>query len=270
MELNLSGKCAIVTGGSAGIGLACAKGLCAEGVSVVIAARNEERLEQAAGQIRAVATAASGTGAEASVVTVKADLTSAEDITRLVEKTLGQFGQIDILINNAGSAVAGLFLELEDQAFEAAWQLKLLGYIRMVRAVVPHMIERRDGRIVNIVGGAGRSPSPTFLPGGTANAAILNFSKGIARELAQYHIRINAVSPGGTATERAERLLKQQARARGISVEEAKHSRTRSIPLGRLVQPEEIAAMTLFLVSDRAASITGSEIVIDGGSSSGL
>jgi 3-oxoacyl-[acyl-carrier protein] reductase/bacilysin biosynthesis oxidoreductase BacG len=201
---------------------------------------------------------------------VEADLTNAEDITRLVKETLGQFGQIDILINNAGSAVAGSFLDLEDQAFEEAWQLKLLGYIRMVRAVVPHMIERRDGRIVNIVGGAGRSPSPTFLPGGTANAAILNFSKGIARELAQHRIRINAISPGGTATERAERLLKQQAHARGISLEEAKHDRTRSIPLGRLVQPEEIAAMALLLVSDRAASITGAEIVIDGGSSTGL
>ena len=187
-----------------------------------------------------------------------------------MSETLEQFGRIDILINNAGSAVAGSFLELKDQAFEEAWQLKLLGYIRMVRAVMPHMIERRDGRIINIIGGAARNPSPTFLPGGTANAALLNFTKGIARELAQHHIRINAISPGGTATERAECLLKQQAQARGISIEEAKANRSRSIPLGRLVQPKEIAAMALLLISDHAASITGTEVVIDGGSSTGI
>jgi len=170
MELNLNGKCAIVTGGSAGIGLACARALCVEGVSVVIAARDEDRLKQAVEQIRAVATA------DASVVPVKVDLTDARDVKRLVKEALVQLGRIDILINNAGSAVAGSFLDLEDRAFEEAWRLKLLGYIRMVRAVVPHMMERRDGRIVNIVGSAGRNPIPTFLPGGTANneRVILN------------------------------------------------------------------------------------------------
>jgi 3-oxoacyl-[acyl-carrier protein] reductase/bacilysin biosynthesis oxidoreductase BacG len=264
MELNLQGKCAIVTGGSAGIGLACAKALAAEGVSVVIAARDEDRLANAVEQIGA---AASG-GAIA--VSVRADLTEAGDIGRLVQEALARLGRIDILINNAGSAAAGSFVELEDQAFEEAWQLKLLGYIRMVRAVAPHMIERRDGCIVNIVGGAGRSPTPTFLPGGTANAALLNFTKGIARELAQHHVRINAISPGMTATERAERLLKQQAQAHGISVEEERARRTRSMPLGRMVDPREIAALALFLVSEHAASITGAEIVIDGGSSAGL
>lgn len=108
-------------------------------------------------------------------------------------------------------------MELSDDAFLDAWNLKLLGYIRLVRAVIPHLKSRRDGRIVNIIGGAGRTPRPGFLPGGTTNAALLNFTRGISKELARDNIRINAISPGLTATERAETLAKQNAQARGVS-----------------------------------------------------
>ena len=120
-------------------------------------------------------------------------------------KRSAAFGQLDILINSAGSAMGGSFVDLPDQAFLDAWTLKLLGYIRMTRAVVPAMIARRDGRIVNIVGGAGRTPSAGFLPGSTANAALLNFTRGLAKDLSAHNVRINAISPGLTATERAER-----------------------------------------------------------------
>nr|WP_272819454.1 SDR family oxidoreductase [Scytonema hofmannii] len=175
-----------------------------------------------------------------------------------------------MLVNNAGSARAGSFLELSDDVFLDAWNLKLLGYIRLVKAVVPHQKNRRDGRIVNIIGGAGRTPRPSFLPGGTTNAALLNFTRGISKELAEYNIRINAISPGATATERAERLAKQNAQARGITVEQAKAETLQGIPLKRIAQPEEIAALTLFLVSDLAASITGAEILVDGGHTPGV
>ncbi|MBD2207179.1 SDR family oxidoreductase [Calothrix sp. FACHB-1219] len=264
LDLQLSGKTAIVTGGSAGIGLAIAKSLYSEGVNVVIAARNPERLENAVSAIQSLPT----TGAK--VISISADLTQAESVERVVSTTLQQFGQIDILVNNAGSARAGSFLDLSDDVFLDAWNLKLLGYIRLVKAVVPHQKSRGDGRIVNIIGGAGRTPRPSFLPGGTTNAALLNFTRGISKELAEYNIRINAISPGATATERAERLAEQNAQARGITVEQAKAETLQGIPLKRIAQPEEIAALTLFLVSDLAASITGAEILVDGGSTPGV
>jgi NAD(P)-dependent dehydrogenase (short-subunit alcohol dehydrogenase family) len=264
LELNLSGKTAIVTGGSAGIGLATAKALYREGVNVAIIARNPERLEQAVKAIQEIPNQAN------KVIAVNADITQAESIEAIVSQTLTTFGQIDILINNAGSARAGSFLDLSDAAFTDAWNLKLLGYIRLVKAIVPDQVRRRDGRIVNIIGGAGRTPRANFLPGGTTNAALLNFTRGISAELAQYNIRINAISPGLTATERAEQLAQQQAEASRISVEEFKTRALNAIPLGKLVQPEEIANLVLFLVSDLAASITGTEILVDGGQTPGV
>jgi NAD(P)-dependent dehydrogenase (short-subunit alcohol dehydrogenase family) len=264
LDLQLSGKTAIVTGGSAGIGLAIARGLYSEGVNVAIAARNSERLDKAVADIQSLPTSV------AKVIPISADLTQAESIERVVSTTLAQFGKIDILINNAGSARAGSFLEINDDTFLDAWNLKLLGYIRLVRAVVPHLKSQRDGRIINIIGGAGRTPRPAFLPGGTTNAALINFTRGIAKELAQDNIRINAISPGLTATERAERLAAQNAQARGISVEEFKAASLQAIPLGKIVKPEEIASLALFLVSDLASSITGAEILVDGGQTPGI
>jgi 3-oxoacyl-[acyl-carrier protein] reductase/bacilysin biosynthesis oxidoreductase BacG len=264
LELHLSGKTAIITGGSAGIGLATARALYSEGVNVVIAARNQERLEQAVIDIQSLPI--SGT----KVIGIIADLTKIEDIAKIVSQTLEQIGKIDILINNAGSARAGSFLDLNDEAFLSAWNLKLLGYIRLIRAVVPYLKYQQDGRIVNIIGGAGRTPRPNFLPGGTTNAALLNFTRGISKELAQDNIRINAISPGLTDTERAKTLAVQNAEILGITVEDYQAQTVKEIPLGRIVKPEEIAALVLFLVSDLAASITGTEILVDGGATPGV
>ncbi len=264
VEFGLAGKTAIVTGGSAGIGLATAKALYNEGVQVAIAARNPERLEQAVNSIRA---SSASTG---DVVAIAADISQSEGVDKVVATAIERLGQVDILINNAGSARAGSFLDLTDDAFLDAWNLKLLGYIRLVRAIVPDMIQRRDGRIINIIGGAGRTPRPNFLPGGTTNAALLNFTRGISQELAHHNIRINAISPGLTATDRAEQLAVQNAQSLGISVAEYKAKALQSIPLGRIVPPGEIANLALFLVSDLAASITGAEVLVDGGSTPGV
>jgi NAD(P)-dependent dehydrogenase (short-subunit alcohol dehydrogenase family) len=264
MDFNLSGKVAIVTGGSTGIGLACAKALYQEGVNLAIVARDPSKLEQAVQRIHACASV------PAKVIAVPADLTQTESAEQLVSTVLHQFGHIDILINNAGAPRVGSFLDLDDSAYLDTWNLKPLGYIRLVKAVVPSMIERQDGRIVNIIGSAGRTPGANFLPGGMSNAALLNFTRGVSKELARYNIRISAISPGFTATDRANHLAEKNSQARGISLEDAKAELVQSIPLGRLVDPDHIAAMTVFLVSDLAASITGTEILIDGGFTPGM
>ncbi len=266
MELHLEGKTALVTGGSAGIGLACARGLISEGVSVAIAGRSAERLAAARGELAALAATRPS---PPQVVTIAADLTQAEDVGKTAAVARGALGRVDILINNAGSAMGGPFFELGDEAFLGAWTLKLLGYIRMVRAVAPDMIERRDGRIVNVIGGAGRTPGPGFLSGSTTNAALINFTRGISKELAPHNVRINAISPGATATERAERLIAAEV-GTGTSLEEARETRLARIPLHRMTEPDEIAAMALLLVSDRMASMTGAEVVVDGGAMPGI
>ena len=262
MDLRLAGKTALITGGSAGIGLACAQMLVAEGVHVVIAARNPDRL---AGAAEALNAAAHERGGEVPrVLAIAADLSKAEDVARAARDATAAFGHIDILINNAGSAMGGPFLELPASAFLDAWTLKLLGYIRMTRALVPAMIERRDGRIVNIVGGAARNPTPGFLTGSTGNAAIINFTRGISKELAPHNVRINAISPGITQTERGDRLLEAEVTP-GRTLEQAREARLNRVPMHRITQPGEIAAMAALIVSDRMATMTGAEVIVDGG-----
>lgn len=260
MELGLQGKHAIVTGGSAGIGLAIAEAFVKEGADVLIVGRNEERLQKAAAQLYELKR-----DQRQQIAFLDRDLAAAPSAQEIAEKAFSLFGGIDILVNNAGAAKAGSFFELTDQDFADAWNLKLFGHIRLSREVARYMMERQKGKIINIIGTGGRTPAPTFLAGGTTNAAYLNFTKGLSKVLAPYNIHVNAISPGITATERANRLAEQNAAAKGISVEEQKAETAAAIPLGRLVDPDEIAHLTLLLASDLMKSMTGSEIIIDGG-----
>jgi 3-oxoacyl-[acyl-carrier protein] reductase/bacilysin biosynthesis oxidoreductase BacG len=263
MDLKLSGKVAIVTGGSAGIGLACVQTLLEEGANVVIAARR--RSEEAVEAIEK-----SNPGFKNRVIPAAIDLSEENQAETVVKLAMDNFQKVDILINCAGAARAGAFLELSDQDFIDAWTLKTLGYIRMVKAVLPSMIARGDGRIVNIIGAAGRTPSAAFLAGSTANAALINFTRGLSKDLAGHNVRINAISPAATETERARLLALQTAEAKGVGLEEVMAETTRNIPLGRMIKPSEIAALAAFLVSDLAASITGAEILVDGGQTPGI
>jgi len=258
MEYGLSGKTAIVTGASQGIGREIARSLHEEGVDVLLVGQTRARLDQTARELR-------GEGGGAATHAVVADLSRLSDVERVVAEALQRLGHIDILVNNAARARVGSFFAMTDDDIQDAWQVKGMGYVRLVRAVAPHMMERRDGRIVNILGATARTPTADFIAGSMINAALVNFTRGVSRELARYNVRINSISPGWTLTERLTRSIEMQAHAQRIAVEDAIQREARSIPTGRPVSMREVATMTLLAVSDLCPSLTGEDIILDGG-----
>jgi NAD(P)-dependent dehydrogenase (short-subunit alcohol dehydrogenase family) len=262
MDLGLKDRVALVTGASRGIGRAVALALATEGARVAMCSRDRATLDAAAEEIRAKS------GAE--VFAVAADLSTLEGTTLVMERTREHFGRIDILVNNAGAIRAGDFLAIPDEQWTTDWNLKLLGYIRMARAVFPLMQSQGGGRIVNIVGAAARNPTATYLPGGAANAALVNFTKGLADLGAKWNILVTAVSPAATRTERWESILASEAKAQGKTVEQMRAEREGAYPLGRIALPEEIADLVCFLASTRAAFLTGICITVDGGATRGV
>jgi NAD(P)-dependent dehydrogenase (short-subunit alcohol dehydrogenase family) len=262
MELGLAGKTALVTGGSKGIGRAAAQGLAAEGARVLIAARDAAVLARAAQDIEA----ATGRRVETAAV----DLSSLEGVRGLVADALGRLGRVDILVNNAGAIKGGDFLTTPDEEWMRGWSLKLLGYIRMAREVLPHMQRQGRGRIINVVGAAARNPATTYMMGGAANAALINFTKALADLGARDGVLVTGVSPGPVKTERWDTLLRQQAEAAGQDVFTFEKARAAELPLGRIALPEEVADLIVFLASDRATFLTGITITVDGGITRGV
>ena len=262
MDLGLRDKTALVTGGSKGIGRAVAGALAAEGARVMICARDAETLARTAREIEA------GTGRR--VETFAADLGEREGVAGAAVEAVRRLGRLDILVNNAGAIKAGDFLTTPDEAWLDGWRLKLLGYIRMAREVFPHMQRQGGGRIVNVVGAAARNPAATYMMGGTANAALINFTKALADLGASSNILVTAVSPGPVKTERWEALNRQQAAAAGKDVETFEKERATGFPLGRIALPEEVADLVCFLASERASFLTGIAITVDGGITRGV
>ncbi len=262
MDLELEGKTALVTGASRGIGRAIAQALAKEGARVALAARDKATLETAASEIRG------NGGAEA--LAISADLSRLEEVNRAVETVKGRFGRLDILVNNAGAIRGGDFAKIPDEQWAGDWSLKLLGYVRMARAVFPLMQAQGGGRIVNVVGAAARNPTAGYLPGGIANAGLINFTKGLADLGAPSNILVTAVSPAATATSRWETLIAQQAAAAGKSVEVYRREVENGYPLKRIARPEDIADLVCFLVSARASFLTGICITVDGGATRGV
>jgi len=262
MKLDLEGKTALVTGGSKGIGRAVARALAAEGVKVMICARDKDALGRAADEIRAETGSA--------VLTVAADLSELPAVTAVAADAVSRLGRLDILVNNAGAIKGGDFLATPDEEWLRGWSLKLLGYIRMAREILPHMQRQGGGRIVNVVGAAGRNPSPTYMMGGTANAALINFTKALADLGARSNVLVTAVSPGPVKTERWDNLARQQALAVGRDVETYVKEQNAGMPLGRIALPEEVADLVCFLASERAKFLTGITITVDGGSTRGV
>jgi NAD(P)-dependent dehydrogenase (short-subunit alcohol dehydrogenase family) len=262
MELGLEGKVALVTGGSKGIGRAVAQALAAEGARVMICARDGHALDRAAAEIEAA------TGR--SVLPMAADLSELPAVARVAQAAVAQLGRLDVLVNNAGAIKGGDFLATPDAEWLSGWSLKLLGYIRMAREVLPHMQRQGGGRIINVVGAAARNPSATYMMGGTANAALINFTKALADLGARCNVLVTAVSPGPVKTERWDNLVRQQAAAAGKDLETYTKEQNATMPLGRIALPEEVADLVCFLASARASFLTGITITVDGGATRGV
>lgn len=260
MDLKLNGRCALVTGGSLGIGRAIAEELSSEGVDVAINARNGERLSMVAKEITAL------TGGR--VVPVPGDLGQPEEVARVAKAAIDELGRIDILVNNAGASPAGRLHDLSDETWWDCINLKLMGYVRCARTVVPDMKSRAWGRIININGRSGHQPRAWYMSGGAVNAAILNFTKALAEEVAPFNILVNAVNPGPIQTPRWDNHMRQGAASLDATADEVLRRMISSVPLGRVGRPDECSGIVAFLCSERASFIHGTFINVDGGGTS--
>jgi len=255
-----SNKVVVVTGGSRGIGKAIAESFAREGAQTVLAASSQANLDKAAAAI-------GNTGPKP--LTFAADLKSLEACERLHKFVQDKAGRCDVLINNAGATRGGNFLELPDEAFHDGFALKYYACVRLSRLFWP-MLKEREGHIVNIIGGAARTPDALFLIGGSVNSAIANFSKGLAGLGKKDGVNVNVIHPGMTETDRITTLLQQRAQASGMTPDEARKEMLEKSGLRRIGQPEDVAELALFLCSERARHIQGAAIAVDGGQTSGL
>jgi NAD(P)-dependent dehydrogenase (short-subunit alcohol dehydrogenase family) len=260
MSEEFKGKVVVVSGGSRGIGRAIAQAFAQDGAQTVLASSSPDNLAAAAKSIAAV-------GAEP--MTVAGDLrklAACEDVFNRVNE---RFKRCDILINSAGATRAGNFFQLPDALWLDGYALKFFGAVRLTRLFWP-LLKAAQGHVVNIIGGAARTPGPDFLIGASVNAAMANFSKGVSQLGKQDGVNVNAIHPGTTRTERTEQLLQQRAAASGVPIEKLREDAVAKAGIRRMGEPEDIAALTLFLCSERARHIQGTAIAVDGGATPGF
>jgi len=257
MDLGLNGKVALIAAASRGLGRAVAEEVAREGASLVLCARGEDKLFEASEAIR------QSTGVE--VLAVPADVSDTSSVNHVVREGLKKFGRIDILVNNSGGPPASSFEGITQDMWEAATRLLLSSVIEMTRAVMPGMKERRWGRVLNITSIAVKRPIDNLMLSNSLRAAVTGFARTLANEVAPFGITINNILPGYTLTERVVELAESISAKEGITPEEVRSRWEREIPMRRLGEPREFAALAAFLVSERASYITGSSIAVDGG-----
>jgi 3-oxoacyl-[acyl-carrier protein] reductase len=252
MDLNLRGRRALIAGGSKGIGLAIATSLAAEGCHLQLVARTQGDLDQAAARLR------TEYGIEAQGIA--ADLSSRDGIKTVA----GACGDVDILINSAGAIPRGTLLEIDEDRWRAAWDLKLFGAINLTREVYRAMCERRTGVIINIAGLAGERPDAHYIAGSCANAALIMFSRSLGGDSIRYGVRVVVVNPGPVETDALIRHTKRLAKER-FGDEERWREVMERVPMKRAATTAEVSGLVAFLASDHCSYVSGSSIDIDGG-----
>ena len=257
MDLGLRGRVALVAGSSRGLGRAIAEELAAEGADLVLTARGEDALRATAG---AIEPAAGGR-----VVAIPADLGDAASVDRLVAGALDAFGRVDVLVTNTGGPPAGSFESLPHSAWQDASRNLLESVLLLTRPLLPGMKERRWGRIVNVTSITTKQPVENLILSNSLRAAVTGFARTLANEVAPFGVTINNVLPGYTRTQRVEELAARNAELKGTAPADAFATWEREIPMGRLGEPREFAAMVAFLASERASYVTGQSIAVDGG-----
>jgi len=261
MDREFAHKIVVITGGSRGIGRSIAAAFAREGAQTVIAASNAQNLANASEII-----AKSG---GPSTVTCAGDLRQLENCEALFELVTSRFGRCDILVNSAGATKAGTFMELFDEEWHDGFALKFFASVRLCRLFWP-MLKAAQGNVVNIIGGAARTPDQNFMIGGSVNAALSNFSKGLADLGKRDGINVNAIHPGLTETERFFVQAKRRAKAANTTPEEAIKRVIEKQGIRRIAKPEDIAELALFLCSPRGSHIQGTAIAVDGGATPGF
>lgn len=255
MDLNLSGKKALLTGASSGLGFATARLLAAEGAQVAINGRDQAKLAQAAKEIGATA--------------LVGDMAEPGDPARVVARAAEALGGIDLLLCNAGGPPPGAFESFDDAAWTRAVDLTFLSFVRLIRAALPFLRLSKAASVLTVTSVSVKQPITNLILSNSVRAATVGLTKSLALELGGEGIRFNSILPGWTATDRATKLIAAGAAAKGKTVEEEMSARFRDFPLGRMATPEEFANVAVFLLSPAASYVTGSMIAVDGGSYKG-
>jgi 3-oxoacyl-[acyl-carrier protein] reductase len=254
MNVQLTERTALVTGGSRGLGFAMAEAFARAGANVAVVARREEPLKEALEQL-------SATGAKAAAFSC--DVADAPAVNALWDQVISEFGRVDILVNNAGRSQAGPFEEITDEVWQADLDLKLFAAIRLARLAFPGMKQRRWGRIINILNLAARAPGPRSAPTSVSRAAGLALTKVLAGEGAPHNVLVNALMIGRIKTDQIRRAFENASSE--LTFDEFVAAQGERLPMGRMGEPEECANLALFLASDNASYVTGCAINMDGG-----